>query len=64
MGDVFGLGKTVTLAEPLILAAHDLSPEAFKMLYGLIPEETYTGVLMIKGLLLIPFIETGFKPSV
>jgi hypothetical protein len=64
MGEVLGLGKTVTLAEPLILAAHDLSAEAFTMRYGLIPEVEYMGLLMIYGLLLIPFIETEFKPSV
>jgi hypothetical protein len=64
MDDVLGLGKTVILAEPLIFAAHDLSPEALTMLYGLIPEVEYIGLLMMYGLVMIPFIKTGFKPSV
>jgi hypothetical protein len=37
MGDVLGFGNTVMLAEPLMLAAHDLSPDALIIEYGLIP---------------------------
>ena len=35
MGDVLGFGNTVMLAEPLMLAAHDLSPDALIIKYGL-----------------------------